>query len=122
MGKQLKSHPASLKFKVVLESFTTNNLAETARKYGWSLALVPPSNLRSARRYERLRWGRSCMHVHATSIDHHGDHSEQHCVMGYPVDGCCRQPGEERHERADPQTDEPKAHDDGRDHADGHLA
>ena len=34
MGKQLKSHPASWKFKVVLESFTTNNVAETARKYG----------------------------------------------------------------------------------------
>src|SRR5438270_13323743 len=34
MGKKLKSHPASLKFKVVLESFTTNNVAETARKYG----------------------------------------------------------------------------------------
>ena len=46
MGKQLKSHPASLKFKMVLELFTTNNLAETARKYGWSpgsrSALKPP--------------------------------------------------------------------------------
>lgn len=33
MGKKLNSHPVSLKFKVVLESFTTNNVAETARKY-----------------------------------------------------------------------------------------
>src|SRR6266487_2254671 len=34
MGKKLNSHPASLKFKVVLESFVSNNVAETARKYG----------------------------------------------------------------------------------------
>jgi transposase-like protein len=33
MPKQLKTHAASFKFKVVLESFTTNNVAETARKY-----------------------------------------------------------------------------------------
>lgn len=34
MGKKLNTHTASLKFKVVLESFTSNNVAETARKYG----------------------------------------------------------------------------------------
>jgi transposase-like protein len=34
MGKKLKTHPASFKFKVVLESFIANNVAETARKYG----------------------------------------------------------------------------------------
>ena len=34
MAKKLKTHAASFKFKVVLESFTTNNVAETARKYG----------------------------------------------------------------------------------------
>ncbi len=34
MGKKLNSHSASLKFKVVLESFVSNNVAETARKYG----------------------------------------------------------------------------------------
>jgi transposase-like protein len=34
MGKKLKTHPASLKIKEVLESFSTNNVAETARKYG----------------------------------------------------------------------------------------
>ena len=33
MPKKLKTHAASFKFKVVLESFTTNNVAETARKY-----------------------------------------------------------------------------------------
>ncbi len=33
MPKQLKTHAASFKFKVVLESFTTGNVAETARKY-----------------------------------------------------------------------------------------
>ena len=35
MPKKLKSHVASFKFKVVLESLTTNNVAETARKYGF---------------------------------------------------------------------------------------
>jgi transposase len=34
MAKKLKTHAASFKFKVVLESFTTNNVAETARQYG----------------------------------------------------------------------------------------
>jgi transposase-like protein len=33
MPKKLKTHAASFKFKVVLESFTNNNVAETARKY-----------------------------------------------------------------------------------------
>lgn len=33
MPKKLNTHAASFKFKVVLESFTTNNVAETARKY-----------------------------------------------------------------------------------------
>jgi hypothetical protein len=33
MPKKLKAHAASFKFKVVLESFTSNNVAETARKY-----------------------------------------------------------------------------------------
>jgi transposase-like protein len=33
MPKKLKTHAASFKFKVVLESFTSNNVAETARKY-----------------------------------------------------------------------------------------
>jgi len=33
MAKKLKTHAASFKFKVVLESFTSNNVAETARKY-----------------------------------------------------------------------------------------
>jgi hypothetical protein len=33
MPKKLKTHVASFKFKVVLESFTSNNVAETARKY-----------------------------------------------------------------------------------------
>jgi transposase len=46
MGKQLKSHPASWKFKVVLESFTTNNVAETARKYG-----IHPNQLSTWRSY-----------------------------------------------------------------------
>lgn len=34
MGKKLNAHSAAYKFKVVLESFTTNTVAETARKYG----------------------------------------------------------------------------------------
>jgi transposase-like protein len=34
MAKKLKTHAASFQFKVVLESFTANNVAETARKYG----------------------------------------------------------------------------------------
>jgi transposase-like protein len=33
MPKKLKTHAAAFKFKVVLESFTSNNVAETARKY-----------------------------------------------------------------------------------------
>ena len=32
MPKKLKTHAAAFKFKVVLESFTSNNVAETARK------------------------------------------------------------------------------------------
>ncbi len=34
MAKKLKTHPASFKFKVVLEYSTRNTVAETARKYG----------------------------------------------------------------------------------------
>ncbi len=33
MPKKLKTHAASVKFKVVQGSFTGNNVAETARKY-----------------------------------------------------------------------------------------
>jgi transposase-like protein len=33
MPKKLKTHAASIKFKVVLESFTNNNVAETAPKH-----------------------------------------------------------------------------------------
>jgi hypothetical protein len=32
MGKKLETHTAALKFKVMLESFTANSLAETARE------------------------------------------------------------------------------------------
>jgi transposase len=46
MGKQLKSHQASFKFKVVLESFTSNTVAETARKYG-----IHPNQLSTWRSY-----------------------------------------------------------------------
>jgi transposase len=46
MGKKLKSHPASFKFKVVLESFTSDNVAETARKYG-----IHPNQLSTWRSY-----------------------------------------------------------------------
>ncbi|HYT40894.1 MAG TPA: hypothetical protein VEP90_00990 [Methylomirabilota bacterium] len=33
MPKKLNTHAAAFKFKVVLESFTSNNVAETACKY-----------------------------------------------------------------------------------------
>ncbi len=38
MPKKLKTHAASFKFKVVLESFTSSTVAETARKCQSTLA------------------------------------------------------------------------------------
>lgn len=60
MAKQLKTHAASFKFKVVLESFTTNNVAETARKYSLN------ANQLSTWRGHFLEHGSSLFHIDVT--------------------------------------------------------